>query len=268
MLQKLPLSLLLALVAWLGISLGPGMSAAEASCITITVTPANPTEADAIEITVAGPLPNPCFDITSSHTVDGAFIDVTVQATPWEGYCIDVVSDFSATEAIGQLPAGEYLVQATVHIPCCFPCNPPPCIEFTTFQVEAPGQGQPSPLDSDDDSFDGVTLHLQDPGAAVDASCPTGMLPVWADCVESYLGTDPLDSCNNGSEVVDAWPPDMNMDRSVNVLDVFPMFSGWVQPVEPPPAVDAGRRYDLNADGWINVLDVFLTFPPWLNTCT
>jgi hypothetical protein len=256
MFQKLPLSLLLALVVWLGISLGAGTPAAEASCITITVTPSNPTEVDAIEITVAGVLPDPCFDITSSHTADGAFIDVTVQATPREGFCVLVISDFSATEAIGQLPAGEYLVQATVHIPCCFPCNPPPCIESTTFQV------QPSAPDSDNDSFDGVTILSQTPGAAA-STCPAGAVPIWADCVESYLGTDPLDNCSAdtiaNNEPVDALPPDLNDDRSVNILDVFSMFPVWLGP---------GIRQDLNADGSVNILDVFRMFPVWLNTCT
>jgi len=256
MVQKLPLSLLLALVVWLGISLGPGTPAAEASSITITVSPANPTEVDAIEITVAGDLPNPCFDISSSHTVDGAFIDVTVQATPFGEVCIQVISDFSATEAIGQLPAGEYLVQATVHIPCCTPCNPSPCIESTTFQV------QPSAPDSDNDSFHGVTILTQIPGAAA-STCPAGAVPMWADCVESYLGTNPLDNCSAdtiaNNEPVDALPPDLNDDRSVNILDVFEMAPVWL---------GAGVRQDLNADGSVNILDVFRMFPVWLNSCT
>lgn len=252
MFRKLSLSLLLALVVWLGISLGPGTPAAQASCITITVTPSNPTEVDAIEITVAGVLPDPCFDITSSHTVDGTFIDVTVQATPWEGVCVLVMSDFSATEAIGQLPAGEYLVQPTVYIAG----DPSPCVESTTFQV------QPSAPDSDNDSFDGVTILSQTPGAAA-STCPAGAVPMWADCVESYLGTDALDNCSAdtiaNNEPVDALPPDLNDDRTVNVLDVFSMFPFWLGP---------GVRQDLNADGSVNILDVFKTFPVWLHTCT
>ena len=58
---------------------------------------------------------------------------------------------------------------------------------------------------------------------------------------------------------MDALPPDLNDDRSVNVLDVFKMEPVWLGP---------GVRQDLNADGVVNVLDVFKMEPVWLQTCT
>ena len=114
--------------------------------------------------------------------------------------------------------------------------------------------------DDEDDNDSG--LVTQDPGAAA-TECPTGEVPLWADCVEAYLGTDPLDNCSAdtiaNNEPVDALPPDLNDDRSVNILDVFEMQPVWLGP---------GIRQDLNADGSVNILDVFKMQPVWLQTCS
>ncbi len=59
-------------------------------------------------------------------------------------------------------------------------------------------------------------------------------------------------------EPVDAWPPDLNDDRSVNILDVFQMFPFWM---------GESARHDLNADGTVNILDVDLMYAWWLGTC-
>ena len=79
----------------------------------------------------------------------------------------------------------------------------------------------------------------------------------------SVLGTDPTSACAAtpaiNDEDPDAYPPDMNDDQSVNVLDIFEMSPFWL---------GASSRHDLNADGSVNVLDVFLMFPVWLNSCT
>jgi len=67
--------------------------------------------------------------------------------------------------------------------------------------------------------------------------------------VEVFVGTDPDDACpDNPSD--DAWPPDMDKDARVTILDVLmhkPKLSG---PYD--------RRYDLNTDGSVNILDVLL----------
>jgi len=89
----------------------------------------------------------------------------------------------------------------------------------------------------------------------------------FADAAEAYMGTDPLDNCSADAiadnEPLDALPPDMNDDRSVNILDQFKMFPYWLQ-----PAGTEGARFDLNTDGFVNVLDVFQMFPYWLESCT
>jgi hypothetical protein len=75
------------------------------------------------------------------------------------------------------------------------------------------------------------------------------------DTIEAYLGTDPLDDCPDDPSD-DAWPPDINMDTEVNVLDMFRFVLADVLATElGDPNFNA--RFDLNADQSINVLDLF-----------
>lgn len=106
--------------------------------ISVKVDPPAPTERDDIEITVAGDLPNPCYEVISSHAISGNVVYITVEAIPSDvDVCVQIVWSFSITEEIGRLPASVYRVEATVHSPdCCF-CNPFPCVEVTTFEVRA-----------------------------------------------------------------------------------------------------------------------------------
>ena len=113
----------------------------------------------------------------------------------------------------------------------------------------------------DDEDDNESASQTQDPGTAA-GTCPPGTLPVWADCVETYLGTVLGDNCKGApGPGGDAYPPDINVDGSVNMLDVFPMFPFWLG------SSPTGRE-DLNADGSVNMLDVFLMFPSWLQTCS
>ncbi len=76
---------------------------------------------------------------------------------------------------------------------------------------------------------------------------------------ENNIGTDPNVDCDDGTGLPD-WPPDINDDKDVNMLDVFPMFPYWLG--------SGPARLDLNIDGDINMLDVFLMFPMFFETCT
>jgi len=94
----------------------------------------------------------------------------------------------------------------------------------------------------------------------------------FSDEVELYIGTDPLDACPDvigspglcpGSDCDgdDAWPPDLNVDRSVDILDVLKF-----KPVINKPEA-YNKRYDLNADGDIDILDVLLMKPCIMTSC-
>lgn len=69
----------------------------------------------------------------------------------------------------------------------------------------------------------------------------------------------PIDSTPDNEEP-DAWPPDFNDDRIINITDVFKVL---------PPAFGSGtgdpeysQRADLVPDGVINITDVFRVLPP------
>jgi hypothetical protein len=71
----------------------------------------------------------------------------------------------------------------------------------------------------------------------------------WSDAKEGFMRTDPLSACPI-DRLHDAWPPDINNDRAVNILDVS-MFRS-------PLSGAYDRRYDLTTDGKVNILDVGL----------
>lgn len=81
----------------------------------------------------------------------------------------------------------------------------------------------------------------------------------FSDADEAYMGTDALDNCPDSSQD-DAWPPDFDMNRFINVTDVdmvLPPFFGSStgQPNYSP-------RRDLAPNGVINVTDVDMVLPP------
>ena len=132
--------------------------------------------------------------------------------------------------------------------------GPGPCTGINDNCPSVPNLGQ---ANADGDAF----------GDACD-NCPL-VATVWVvplgddDCdafptvLENGIGTDPLVACNNGIGLPD-WPPDINDDVNVNILDVFTMFPFWL---------GFSNRHDLNDDGAVNILDVFKTFAVWLQSC-
>lgn len=114
--------------------------------------------------------------------------------------------------------------------------------------------------DACDDDDDNDSLGLtQNPGPAA-TQCPEGTIAFWADCIESYLGTNPLDNCTGppGSGG-DAWPPDVDRDRLVSGVDVLNVFAFWLTPT---------ARYDLDASGSVSGVDVLILYVFWLRTCS
>lgn len=83
---------------------------------------------------------------------------------------------------------------------------------------------------------------------------------------EVLIGTDPLNDCSliNGH---DAWPADFDMNRKIDVVDVFkvlPPIFGTVA-----GGVGYSPRADLAPNGKIDVVDVFKVLPPIFGqTCT
>ena len=90
----------------------------------------------------------------------------------------------------------------------------------------------------------------------------------FADNVECYLETDPLNDCpeKTGSpgkcpgvdcDGDDAWPLDINIDKFVTMADVFKYAGRLNETGGPPPSAKWLKRLDLNKDNWITMADVF-----------
>ncbi len=82
----------------------------------------------------------------------------------------------------------------------------------------------------------------------------------WKDWIETYLQTDPLADCPEVVGKHDAWPPDFNMDRFANLLDIL----SYIPYFNITATGRSARRHDLNADGWVGMSDV-LSFIPLFN---
>jgi len=86
------------------------------------------------------------------------------------------------------------------------------------------------------------------------------------DSAESYLGTDPLDACPDGTSD-DAWPLDIDMDRAITVSGDVWNFRDRIgaEPGDP----NWRGRLDLNMDNSITATgDVFLYTNKIGQTCT
>ncbi len=79
------------------------------------------------------------------------------------------------------------------------------------------------------------------------------------DAIENYIGTDPTNSCG-----VNAWPPDIDNDGIVNIIDIARISRLY------DTHIGDGRynkRYDLNADGVIDRTDLDIVGSYFLKKC-
>jgi hypothetical protein len=85
--------------------------------------------------------------------------------------------------------------------------------------------------------------------------------------IETAIGTNPNDNCPHtataNDEPLDAWPPDFNDDRFVNIIDVNAMRPPVFNLLEGKGTNPFySERFDMNADNFINILDVNALRPP------
>jgi len=116
------------------------------------------------------------------------------------------------------------------------------------------GVGDFCDLDDDDDSLigSGSTTRVASTGP-----CPTGGAahPIFGDCVELFIGTNPLLPCAatpaENDEPVDPWPVDADDDTFVDTADI-----GFLTSRFGLPGTGADVRYDLNLSGFIDTGDI------------
>lgn len=76
------------------------------------------------------------------------------------------------------------------------------------------------------------------------------------DSLEVFVGTDPAHFCS--------FPPDINGDNVVNILDLLPFKQAFNTHADDPAY---RARYDLNASEDINMLDALVFKPPFNTSC-
>lgn len=110
--------------------------------------------------------------------------------------------------------------------------------------------GIPDCTDSDVDTDGDGTVNTSDSDDDGDG---------FSDSSESWMLTDSLKPCNDGSGYPD-WPPDFDDSRNVNILDVVQLTPPVFGSAKGDDAYE--RRKDLKPDDAINILDVVLMTPP------
>mgnify|MGYP001585558953 CR=1 FL=1 len=82
----------------------------------------------------------------------------------------------------------------------------------------------------------------------------------FANLVERYMGTNPNVACG-----VNAWPPDVDGDGAVTILDLTNVANAFLTRVGDP---QYKNRYDMDADGAITILDLTVIANYFLQPCT
>jgi len=80
------------------------------------------------------------------------------------------------------------------------------------------------------------------------------------DTVEVYMGTDPNKACG-----VNAWPPDVDGDGAVTILDMTNVANAFLTRIGDPKY---NKRLDMDADGAITILDLTTVSNYFLQRCT
>ena len=120
-------------------------------------------------------------------------------------------------------------------------------------QTDSDGDGQGNACDLDDDNDSLGQTRAQAAGG-----CPSDglSLPTFRDCIELFVGTDPLDGCADTTtardEAVDKMPVDLNDDRRVNKTDVSMM----KQAIKANSQGSYDKRFDLDATGRVDSTDL------------
>ena len=115
-----------------------------------------------------------------------------------------------------------------------------------------------------------------EPDGLCDAGDPDDDNDGFDDDAESYIGTDPLDACPDvhGSPGLcpgptcdgdDAWPPDLDVNAFVDVVDVLKFKGNLLKHSGEPGYI---QRLDLYADGFIDIVDVLELKPVIITHCT
>ena len=121
------------------------------------------------------------------------------------------------------------------------------------------------------ETYDGVpivgcdSVRTVPPEADADGdSHEVGLPRVFGDDIEASVRTDQQDACPDDPND-NAWPPDLNNDTAVNILDAL-LFRGRIMSVLGDPGYE--ERFDLSFNGSIDIVDVITMRPFIMTTCS
>lgn len=90
----------------------------------------------------------------------------------------------------------------------------------------------------------------------------------YSDAIEQFVGTNPNQPCSStttaNDEATDAWPPDFNDDKKVDIMDVTLLRARFGSNLGD---ATYQKRFDLNADNTIDILDVNAIRVPYDTVC-
>jgi len=132
-----------------------------------------------------------------------------------------------------------------------------------------PINGIPDCSDASADTDGDTTFNPTDTNDDDDGNPDPGFNDWYLDSTENWIGTDSLDDCPDTTSD-DAWPPDINNNKAVNLADILSFKPVLGADLGGPDPTDRryDRRFDQNADTHITILDVLLMKPAFNKTCT
>jgi hypothetical protein len=176
----------------------------------------------------------------------------------------DTVLTLSATDNAHVAPDGSYATQVCLSVAygvadCTYGPTCDPGYECVA-TVSGANNAHLADCDGMDDYATRVCCRIVndcDNNGTLDPDDPDDDGDAWDDWREDAIGTDSCDDCPD-DYFDDALPPDINKDKTVNILDVA---------LYKPELGGTNPRYDLYIDGVVNILDVALFKPelpkPW-----
>ena len=181
----------------------------------------------------------------------------------------DAVVTLSGADNAHAAPDGSYGTEACLSVPygvadCTYGSA---CAAGYACLATVSGGANAHVADCDGDADDYATkvccriVEDCDNDSSLDPDDPDDDGDAFTDVIEAYLPTDSCDACPDVVGADDAWPLDLDMNKTINVTGDVLKYRGRISATGgPPPSPNWRQRLDLNKDNVINVTGDVLKF--------